>query len=65
MFDQLKTFYRLLKQTLRLMIGIPDYQVYLEHSKTHHPELRPMNEEEFFRNSQARRYDSSKAGRCC
>jgi uncharacterized short protein YbdD (DUF466 family) len=54
-------------QTARLMIGIPDYQVYLEHRRTFHPDEPVMTYEEFFRDRQHARYAVGK-GRfrgCC
>jgi len=54
-------------QTARLMIGIPDYQVYLEHRRTFHPDGPVMTYEEFFRDRQDARYAVGK-GRfrgCC
>jgi uncharacterized short protein YbdD (DUF466 family) len=54
-------------QTARLMIGIPDYQVYLEHRRTFHPDEPIMTYEEFFRDRQDARYAVGK-GRfrgCC
>jgi uncharacterized short protein YbdD (DUF466 family) len=49
------------------MIGIPDYQVYLEHRRTFHPDEPIMTYEEFFRERQDARYTVGK-GRfrgCC
>jgi uncharacterized short protein YbdD (DUF466 family) len=49
------------------MIGIPDYQAYLEHRRTFHPDEPPMTYEEFFRDRQDARYAVGK-GRfrgCC
>jgi len=49
------------------MIGIPDYQVYLEHRRTFHPDGPVMTYEEFFRDRQDARYAVGK-GRfrgCC
>jgi uncharacterized short protein YbdD (DUF466 family) len=43
-------------QTARLMIGIPDYQAYLEHRRTFHPDEPSMTYEEFFRERQDARY---------
>ena len=54
-------------QTARLMIGIPDYQVYLAHRRTFHPDEPIMTYEEFFRERQDARYIVGK-GRfrgCC
>jgi uncharacterized short protein YbdD (DUF466 family) len=54
-------------QTARLMIGIPDYETYVEHQRTFHPEHQVMTYEEFFRERQDARYVVGK-GRfrgCC
>ena len=34
---------RYLGQTLRLMVGVPDYEVYVNHMKTKHPDQEPMD----------------------
>jgi uncharacterized short protein YbdD (DUF466 family) len=43
-------------QTARLMIGIPDYQTYVEHRRTSHPDEPVMSYEAFFRERQDARY---------
>jgi uncharacterized short protein YbdD (DUF466 family) len=51
--------YRLLKlavQTARLMVGIPDYDTYVEHRRTLHPSEPIMTYQEFFRERQEARY---------
>lgn len=51
----------------RLMIGVPDYDTYVEHRRTNHPGLPIMTYEEFFVERQEARYAVSK-GRfkgCC
>ena len=40
----------------RLLIGVPDYETYVEHRKTTHPDEPVMTYEEFFRNRQNARY---------
>jgi uncharacterized short protein YbdD (DUF466 family) len=57
----------LLRQTACLMVGIPDYETYLEHRRTRHPGEPVMTYEEFFRDRQDARYaaGSGKIGRCC
>jgi uncharacterized short protein YbdD (DUF466 family) len=54
-------------QTARLMIGIPDYEAYLEHRRTFHPDEPPMTYEEFFRDRQDARYAVGKGlfRSCC
>jgi len=52
-----------LKQAARLMVGIPDYDFYVNHRRTSHPGEPIMSYEEFFRESQNRRYGG--VSRCC
>jgi uncharacterized short protein YbdD (DUF466 family) len=52
-----------LKQAARLMVGIPDYDTYVHHRRTSHPGEPIITYEEFFRESQNRRYGS--VSRCC
>ena len=44
----------------RLMVGVPDYQNYVEHRKTYHPGEPIMTYEEFFWERQNARYACSK-----
>ncbi|MBS1165938.1 MAG: hypothetical protein H6R00_1963 [Proteobacteria bacterium] len=57
-----------LAQTARLMVGVPDYDTYVAHRAANHPDDPVMTREEFFRNSQERRYGGGSTGgvfRCC
>ena len=45
------------KQSMRLMVGVPDYEMYVNHMKTAHPEQPVMSYSEFFRERQEARYD--------
>ncbi|MDA8231886.1 MAG: YbdD/YjiX family protein [Magnetospirillum sp.] len=58
---------RRLTQTLRLMVGVPDYEVYVAHRKTQHPGEPIMSYEEFFRERQNSRYGDGdgRINRCC
>jgi len=48
------------------MVGMPDYQTYLEHRKIAHPDEKVMSYEEFFRDRQDARYSATGGGlRCC
>jgi uncharacterized short protein YbdD (DUF466 family) len=54
-------------RTARLMIGIPDYETYVRHRNTMHPDLPVMTYQEFFVERQEARYAIAK-GRfrgCC
>jgi uncharacterized short protein YbdD (DUF466 family) len=57
----------LLVRTARLMVGVPDYETYVEHRRTNHPDEPVMTFEEFFRNRQDARYavGRGKISRCC
>ena len=43
-------------QTARLMVGVGDYQQYLEHMQLHHPDTTAMSEVAYFRYCQESRY---------
>jgi len=51
----------------RLMVGVPNYEAYLEHMARTHPDRRPMTHAEFFRDRQDARYGGGGRGgfRCC
>lgn len=51
-------------QLLRRIIGAPDYSVYLEHQRAHHPECEPLGEREFVAERWKARYETA-GGRCC
>jgi uncharacterized short protein YbdD (DUF466 family) len=54
-------------KTARLMVGVPDYQTYVTHRQTMHPDKPVMTYVEFFRERQDARYAVGK-GRfrgCC
>jgi uncharacterized short protein YbdD (DUF466 family) len=67
MLEQIKHVYRRVQQTGRLMVGVPDYDNYVEHRKTTHPGEPIMSYEEFFRERQLSRYTGSngRIGKCC
>lgn len=53
-------------QSLRQMVGIPDYDRYVRHVQSTHPGRACMTYEEFFRERQSSRYDGKTPGsRCC
>ena len=55
-----------LGQTARLMVGLPDYDNYLNHMQANHPEQPVMSYEEFFRERQDARYGGKgRIARCC
>jgi uncharacterized short protein YbdD (DUF466 family) len=54
-------------QTARLMVGVPDYDTYVDHRQKTHPDQPIMTYQEFFRERQDARYAIGK-GRfkaCC
>lgn len=61
---RLSTFLARIRETSRLMVGIPDYDRYVEHMATIHPEQPVMSYREFFDNRQQARYGMG-LKRCC
>jgi uncharacterized short protein YbdD (DUF466 family) len=64
MFKDLSKLGTYLGQAARLMVGLPDYDTYVDHVRSQHPERVPMSYEEFFRERQEARY-SGGVGKCC
>ena len=56
MFGTLKQAGSYLGQSLRLMVGLPEYDTYLAHMERTHPDEPAMTYEEFFRERQEARY---------
>jgi uncharacterized short protein YbdD (DUF466 family) len=56
---------RYLGQSMRLMVGLPEYDTYLAHMEQTHPGEPVMSYEEFFRERQQARYGSGKRSGCC
>ncbi len=66
MYNTLTLTFRHLTQSLRLMVGVPEYGTYVEHMKSVHPDRTIMTYEEFFRERQEARYgDKGRLNRCC
>ena len=55
---------RYLGQSMRLMVGVPEYSTYVNHMRTTHPDQPVMSYQEFFRERQEARY-GGKVTRCC
>jgi uncharacterized short protein YbdD (DUF466 family) len=55
---------RRLRQSLRLMVGVPQYDTYVAHMQDKHPDQPVMSYQQFFRERQEARY-GSKVSRCC
>lgn len=66
--SRLKHLGRKLAQTASLMIGQPDYDIYVAHARANHPDQAPMNRAEFFRERESRRFGggiSTGGFKCC
>jgi uncharacterized short protein YbdD (DUF466 family) len=61
---RLRKLWKHLVQAARLSCGVPDYEVYVAHLRTHHPERSIPTYAEFFRDRQVARYKGT-GGRCC
>jgi uncharacterized short protein YbdD (DUF466 family) len=64
---EFRAIFSRLKQTGRLMIGVPCYDTYVAHRLANHPDEPVMTYEEFFRDRQDTRYGVKGGGmnRCC
>jgi uncharacterized short protein YbdD (DUF466 family) len=62
--QSIKDAWRDTANVIRRVIGVPDYDRYVSHLRSHHPNARPMTQDEFIRQRQADRY-SKPGARCC
>ncbi len=58
-WSRIAMLWQRLQQSFRLMVGVPDYQTYLEHMKKHHPDLEPMDTKTFYRYCVDARYPAA------
>lgn len=49
---------------LRRVIGVPDYDIYLAHTREHHPDKTPLTREEFTNQRLLDKY-TRPGSRCC
>ena len=55
---------RAVRQACRQIVGIPDYERYLEHMQSHHPGEAPLSRRDFFARAIDRKYGRG-GTRCC
>lgn len=60
----LHALWRRLRQGGALMVGVPDYDRYLAHMHSTHPELIPMTRDAFVRSRMLARYGGKGTGKC-
>ncbi len=67
MFNDLSRMGKYLGQAARMLVGMPDYDTYVEHMRDNHPDQPVMSQKEFFRERQDARYGGGKGRpiRCC
>ena len=58
------TLWQQLLQVARAACGVPDYEAYLAHCRSHHPERVPPTRAEFHRERERARYARGRS-RCC
>jgi uncharacterized short protein YbdD (DUF466 family) len=51
-------------KVVRRVIGVPDYEAYVEHLRCAHPDVHPLTRDEFARQRMEARY-SRPGSRCC
>lgn len=57
--DGLRDMAKKVVQTCRLVVGIHDYEYYLDHMRSRHPEAKPFSREEFYRYCLEARFPSA------
>ncbi|MFN2399874.1 MAG: YbdD/YjiX family protein [Gemmatimonadaceae bacterium] len=51
-------------RVVRAIVGAPDYETYLWHMHSRHPDIQPLSAFDFARERLERRYNSA-GSRCC
>ena len=66
-FRQLRQIKKCLAQAGNMLVGIPNYEHYVQHMQLKHPDSPVMSYEDFFRERQQARYAGKGKGgmRCC
>jgi uncharacterized short protein YbdD (DUF466 family) len=64
---KIRLFLKRCRETLHLMVGLPDYDRFVAHRRAHHPGEPVPTYAEFFRERQDRRYGTKdgRTPRCC
>ncbi|MCD6060255.1 MAG: hypothetical protein K0S16_566 [Moraxellaceae bacterium] len=60
----LQAIWRQLKEGGALMVGVPDYERYVAHMRSVHPEHEPLSREAFVRARMEARYAGKGTGKC-
>ena len=63
--NKFKKGFQFFRHLVGLVAGVPDYEKYLEHMKSHHPDQKPMSRKDFFDQVQKDKYGGSRMNRCC
>ncbi|HXM81564.1 MAG TPA: CstA-like transporter-associated (seleno)protein [Burkholderiales bacterium] len=63
----IRTMYHWAARTARLMVGVPDYETYVQHRRTSHPGEPIMTYEQFYIDRLNARYavDKGRLKGCC
>ncbi len=56
---------RLIGDSLRLMVGVPNYEAYVTHMRQKHPDRATMSYPEFVKDRQLARFGGKGPPRCC
>lgn len=65
MFNKIAKAGKYMGQAAKLMIGMPDYDNYVQHMRLMHPDQPPMTYAEFFKNRQEARFGGKDGFKCC
>ncbi|MBS9804966.1 YbdD/YjiX family protein [Bacillus cereus] len=67
MLKKLWQVWRERKRFISLLVGVPSYEVYVEHMQKNHPEEEIVCQKQFFAEAQEARFNAKggKISRCC
>ncbi|PFA20517.1 MULTISPECIES: YbdD/YjiX family protein [Bacillus cereus group] len=67
MLEKFRRVWKIRKQFISLLVGVPSYETYVTHMKKHHPEETILCQKQFFAEAQEARFNAKggKISRCC
>lgn len=65
MIEKFKQGFHFFRYLVGMIAGVPDYEKYLQHMKTDHPDKKPMTRKDFFDQVQKEKYGGNRMNRCC
>lgn len=61
----MRSFLDKLTRVIHTILGVPNYEAYIEHFQLHHPNEQPLCRNDFYRQATDEKSSDGKIRRCC